>query len=133
MRTLGPLAAAGTDVPQIADAAVAFWAVVDSELSPVIGRRGCSALYRRSLLLAQVDFPWLQAAYEGAATPGDFASLRDALVKQTALQAAAAHDALTQTFRDLLADLIGRSLTNRLLQAAWDSPSGGPPARDSSQ
>lgn len=133
VRTLGPLAAAGTGAGQIADAAVAIWDAVDAALSPVIGHRGCAALYRRSLHVSLTDFPWLQPAYEGATAPGDFASLHHALSAQSGPQAAAAHDALLRTFQDLLADLIGRSLTQRLLQAAWDSPSGGLAARDAAE
>jgi hypothetical protein len=98
---------------------------VDKALSGVIGQRGCAALFQRSLHLASSDYPWLGAAYSGAAESGAFGALRSVLAQQTPEQAAAAHDSLLQTFLDLLADLIGESLTRRLLQAAWDSSSSG--------
>lgn len=98
----------------------------------MIGQRGSAALYQRSLHLARADYPWLGAAYEGAAERGEFDALRSALAQQTPEHAAAAHDSLLQTFIDLLADLIGESLTQRLLQAAWDSPSSGHAVKDTS-
>ena len=98
---------------------------MDKALSGVIGQRGSSALFQRCLHLAASDYPWLGAAYAGAAESGAFSSLRTALAQQTPEQAAAAHDSLLQTFLDLLAELIGESLTRRLLQAAWDPSSSG--------
>jgi hypothetical protein len=98
----------------------------------VIGARGISALFKRSLHLAHADYPWLAAAYEGAVEPGDFTSLRAALSRQTGEHAAAAHDAMVQTFNDLLANLIGGSLTQRLLQSVWDHPSSGHAVQDNS-
>jgi uncharacterized damage-inducible protein DinB len=99
-------------------------------LAPVIGQRGSAALYQRSLHLARVDYSWLAAAYESAAEPRDLGALHAALVQQTAEQAAAAHDRALQTMLQLLADLIGQSLTERLLKSAWDSTSSGNAVRD---
>ncbi|HSI52587.1 MAG: hypothetical protein ACAH21_08890 [Ramlibacter sp.] len=130
MKTLEQLAATGADARQIADASVAVWSAIDEALSPVIGPRGSGALYKRSIHLARASYPWLGAAYEGAGRPGDFSALNTALAAQTAVQAAAAHDAVLKIFHDLLADLIGRSLTQRLLQAVWDSPPNGAAAQD---
>jgi len=131
-KTLGPLASGGTDARRIAEAAVAIWGAIDAALSPVIGPRGSAALYKRSLHLASGAYPWLAAAYEGAVRPGDFSALQAVLSQQTSTIAAAAHDALLQTFHDLLADLIGRSLTQRLLQAVWETPSSGTAVQDTS-
>jgi hypothetical protein len=125
-----PLAASGADPRQVAEAAATLWRAIEAALSPVIGVRGITALYQRSLLLASADHPWLVAAYEGALQPGDFSALRAALSQQAASDAAAAHVATLQVFRDLLDNLIGRSLTHRLLQAVWDHPSSGVAAQD---
>jgi hypothetical protein len=125
VKTLGPLAAEGADARQIAASAVAIWNAIDGALSPVIGLRGSGALYKRSLHLARADHPWLAVAYDGALLPGDYSSLQAALAQQSSADAAAGHDALLQTFHDLLADLIGRSLTHRLLQAVWEPPTTG--------
>ena len=130
VKTLEQLAATGADARQIAEASVAVWSAIDGALSPVIGPRGSSALYKRSIHLARASYPWLAAAYEGAGRPGDFSALNVALAAQTAVHAAAAHDAVLKIFHDLLADLIGRSLTQRLLQSVWDSPFNGAAAQD---
>ena len=113
-------------------AAVAAWTAIDGALSPIIGARGIAALYKRSVHLVLADHPWLAAAYEGALQPGDFASLRAALSQQNAQNAAAAHDAVLKTFQDLLDSLIGRSLTQRLLQTARDQLSSGAAVQDQS-
>ncbi len=132
LESLALLASDGADARQIADASVAIWRAIDGALSPVVGQRGSAALYQRSLHLTRADYPWLAAAYESAADPGDFAALHSALAQQTAGQAAAAHDGMVQNFIDLLADLIGESLTQRLLQPARGPSSGGPAAQDTS-
>jgi hypothetical protein len=97
----------------------------------VIGQRGSAALYQRALHLARAHYSWL-AACEGAGERGEFDALRSALSTQPPEHAAAAHDSLLQTFIDLLADLIGESLTQRLLQAAWESPARGHAVKDTS-
>ncbi len=131
-KTLVPLAAGGADARHVARAAVTIWRAIDDALSPVIGLRGSSALYRRSLHLARGAYPCLAAAYEGTSQPGDFSALEAALAQQTSMDAASAHDTLLQTFHDLLADLIGRSLTQRLLQAVWEPHSSGNAVQDDS-
>ncbi len=98
----------------------------------MIGPRGSAALYERSLHLARADYLWLGAACEIAAEPGEFDPLRSALAQQTPGLAAAAQDRLFQIFIELLTDLIGASLTRRLLQAALDLPSSGHAALDKS-
>lgn len=105
---------------------------IDKALSPVIGLRGSAALYERSLHLAQANHPWLGAAHEYAAEARHFSALHSVLVQQTPEQAAAAHDFLLHTFMTLLTDLIGASLTRRLLRAAWEPPSSGHAALDTS-
>lgn len=132
MTALRSIPADGADPQGIADGAVAVWAAIDAALSPVIGVRGNAALYKRSLHLARVQHPWLGAAYEGAVEPGDYGALRTALAQQTAADASQAHDTLLRIFNDLLADLIGRSLTRRLLQAAWSPNSYGNAVQDDS-
>lgn len=122
VKTLGAVAANGADAGQIADTAVAIWRAIDGALSPVIGTRGSGALFKRSLHLARADYPWLAAAYEGSVQPGEFSALRTALAQQPATSGAAGQDALLKIFEDLLVDLIGRSLMQRLLQSVWESP-----------
>jgi hypothetical protein len=122
----------GADPQGIADASVAVWIAVDAALAPVIGARGSAALYKRCLHLTRVSHPLLSGAYIAASPPGDYSALAAVLSQQTPSDAAAAHDAMLQTFTDLLADLIGRSLTRRLLQAAWSPNSYGNAVQDES-
>src|SRR5690606_34141348 len=115
-RTAAPpllhLAAERARPAQVADAAVREWRYVHDALSPLIGQRGAAALYRRTLHAARADRPWLDAAYLGAVEPGDFSSFHAALSQQDGVVAAGAHDGLLRALRDLLANLIGQSLTD---------------------
>lgn len=129
--------AEGADAAQVADLSVSTWRKVDAALSPVIGQRGVAALYKRSLYLTRAAHPCLAAVYEGALGPGEFAGLHAALAGQSSSDAAAANGALLQTFHDLLANLIGASLTGQLLrpvltQLAPDNPSSGHAVQDPS-
>jgi hypothetical protein len=53
---------------------------------------------------------------------GDFDALRASLKQQSVANAIATHGALLQQFIDLLTTLIGKSLTERLLQSVLDNP-----------
>ena len=132
VKTLGKMAEEGAGAARIASASADIWAAIDTALAPVIGPRGSAALYKRSLHLARVSHPLLAEACEAISHPGVYRALRKTLSKQTAADAAAAHAAMLRTFHDLLADLIGRSLTRRLLQSAWE-PSSSADSEDASQ
>jgi hypothetical protein len=131
--TFARLAAHGAAPVQVADAAVATWRDIDAVLSPVVGKRGVAALYARSLHLSRAAHPALADVQQGAAPGDEFASLHVALARQTASDAAAASTALIQAFTDLLARLIGVSLTERLLRPVWRQPSSGDAAQDTKQ
>lgn len=131
-KTLARLAADGADAGQIADAAIAVWNAIDKSLSPVIGQRGSAALLQRSMHLVRESYPWLGGAGDAAAERDEFAALRTALAQQAPGHAAAAHDSMLQTFLGLLADLIGESLTQRLLRDVWEPPSSGHAVEDTS-
>ncbi|KAA0070794.1 hypothetical protein CIW53_05505 [Rhodanobacter sp. T12-5] len=121
--TFVQLAARDADASRIAEAAVAQWSNIDAALSPIIGQSGVAALFKRSLRLTGVNYPRLHALSESTLRPGDHPGLRAALSQETALDAAAASDALLRTFHELLANLIGDSLAERLLRSAWNLPS----------
>ncbi len=127
--TLAP-SATPLEASQLADAAVQTWHAVDAALSPIIGQRGVAALYRRSLYLARTQHPWLAAVHEDTRQPGDFTPLHAALALQPCLAAAAGHDALLQTFRDILGRLIGAPLTERLLRSIGPLPPRLQPVQD---
>lgn len=101
----------------MAGAALAAWSGVYASLSPVIGAGGVSALYKRSVHLAQQDHPCLRGADSGEPGSGQFEALRAILAglpeARTASEASAA---LLQTFIDLLTGMIGATLTQQLLE-----------------
>src|SRR5688500_13342696 len=113
---LTQLAADGADALRGAESAVAVWRELDAVLSPIIGRLGVAALFKRSLLLTAPTHTSLVAAHWDVQTDGDFESLRATLKQQPVANAIAINDALLQQFVALLTTLIGESLTERLLQ-----------------
>ena len=122
-RNAAPLAqrvASGADAAQVADCFVGLWQEVEAAMTPIIGSRGISALYQRSLHLTAARRPAL-AKLQVTAAPAD--QLREVLAAQDADSALADGDAFLQTFRELLVTLIGPSLTERLLRDAWAAPS----------
>jgi hypothetical protein len=130
--TFAQLAVNCGSIDQVIDCAIATWCKVDAALSPVIGPGGVAALYRRSLYLRRADFRWLAAVHENALLPDNYTALRSALGKQTDATVVQATGALLQTFVDLLTNLLGDTLTDRLLRPVWDNPSSGDAVQDTS-
>jgi hypothetical protein len=107
----------GADAGQIADTVVATWQVIDAALSPIIGHGGVAALYKRNLYLTGQAYPWLAVKHEDVQPAMDLGALKSALAQQGSAQAAAAGGVLLQTFRELLAGLVGPALTEQLLHS----------------
>jgi hypothetical protein len=107
-----------TDTERFAELAIAEWTGVFDALTPIIGLGGIAALYQRSILLKIPEYPWLATAIDPA-TSGTFASLHLAYSQQQHSEAAAANRALLQALVQLLDNLIGSSLTQRLLKSIW--------------
>lgn len=123
---------AGSDSVQVASAVVAMWRDVHAVLSPILGRGGVAAMYRRSLALTARVHPWLRDPGAPAASNDapDLAALQAALAAQDSATALAAGGASLQAFHELLASLVGPSLTGRLLGAVLESPSRDLPEQD---
>ena len=124
-RHTGPLAGRVNDdsrADQIAAACGDVWLELDVALSPIIGTRGVAALGQRSLHLASAVHPWLAERQPSGPTLFDAALLVSVLAQRSRDEAAAAADTFLQTLRELLTSLIGSSLTQRLLGAAWAPP-----------
>ena len=126
--TFAQLAAESADVSRTMDRAISRWCEVAAALSPIIGQPGVAALFKRSINLTCADYPSLAVLCEGAFEPDEFTALRNALAQET--HAAAANDALLRTFRDLLKNLVGASLAERLLGSVWNHPSSGHAVQD---
>ncbi len=123
--TAAPLAGRISDASTAADIAAAcglLWLEHVGVLSPIIGPRGVTALGQRSLHLASAAHPWLAARQPGGPVALDAALLASLLAQRSAEEAAAAGQAFFQTLRELLASLIGASLTERLLRTVWGPP-----------
>ena len=124
--------ASDADPAQIAAAVATIWNEIDDALTPIVGPQGLVALYRRTVHLAAAQHPWLAGRDEGVLTDTDPAVLKSVLASRSSAEAAAGGNAFLNTFHELLASLIGPSLTKRLLRSAWEPPSSGPAAQDTS-
>ena len=121
----------GTDAAQVAQLVATACAAIEAALTPIIGGNGLAALHRRSLHMASRGHPCLSAL--GAHDPSGqplFAPLRSTLAAQDGPSAAQAGAAYLQTLNDLLASLIGPSLTERLLRRAWLDLMGAMPGQE---
>ncbi len=96
---------------QIANAIILRWQDIEQSLCPILGRRGVAALFKRSLHITSQTYPWLAGTYNGI----NFTLLKGTLDQQSSADVIAAGDALMQTFYELLTNLVGSSLTERLL------------------
>jgi len=118
-RTLAQGAGEAPNASAIAEATLNIWRQVATRLTPVIGVRGVDALFSRSLHVTSKTFPWLSMAGNDGNSNALLASLNVRLASQETAAAAEASDALLVTFTELLATLIGESLTDRLLVPVW--------------
>ena len=81
------------------------------------------ALYARSIYLAGDAYPWLLDLHrQWSATP-DLELIRALLAAQNPASADASGTAILRHFHDLLAGLIGASLTDQLLGSGRTAPS----------
>lgn len=122
--------AQGEDAASIAEAVTLAWQQADAALTPLIGHRGLAALYQRSVHVSAAMYPWLAVCYQGIQHDMHLDRLKETLAQQSSADAATASSTLLQTFYDLLASLIGPSLTARLLHSVWTISSSGTSAQD---
>jgi hypothetical protein len=128
--TIADLAAITHDAKHIAEVAASTWREILAVLAPVIGPGGVSALYQRSLYVTRSAYPCLAAVHEDPLRPGEFAALQMVLSQQTSAQVVAANGALLRVFCELLSNLIGVSLSERLLRSVRSLPPGNPGRQD---
>ncbi len=122
----------GANSAHIADAVASTWLEIERALTPILGQQGVAALYKRSLHLTGSTYSWLVRARENVHPGIDLDALKIALSQQSGADAAAGGGAFLQTFYELLASLIGSSLTERLLRSVWAHCLTGPSAQDTS-
>ena len=100
---------------ELADRAVAAFRALEQHLAHIVGDLGIQTVFRRALVLAAVNHPWL------ASTKPDFAQLRAAFAAQPPEIAIDAFVAVLSTFVAVLGRLIGETLVWRLLGEVWPS------------
>lgn len=111
-------------------AALTQWSSVVAALSPIIGLRGVTALFHRSLKLQQAEHACLASVRIDVQQPDALATMEAALLEESEAAAAAAHEALLKTFIDLLGALIGPALAERLIGFGHVPPSNITAAQD---
>ena len=102
-------------------------------LTPIVGPRGVAALYKRSLFLTSHEHPVLLGLHGNVQQHTDLSDLTAALMPLSETEAARVGAALLSSFYELLASLIGPSLTERVLRSLWDRPLSDPPAMEPAQ
>ena len=112
--TLVQRARDGTDVQELADFVVSAWQTLETSLSPIIGQRSVATLYKRSFYLASRKHPWLMDMHEGMQATMNLAALKAALLEQSSSEIAVGAGSALQMFYEVLTNLIGASLTERL-------------------
>ena len=110
----------------VADTSISLWTRLAAELVLLIGDGGFAPLYVRSVQLSAASFPWLRPI--GEVTPlangdGRFSGLKRGLDGQGYDEASQASAVLLNTFIDMLARLIGETLTIGILRSAWTDTS----------
>lgn len=130
--TLAHRAGDAPDARAIAEAALATWHQMSSRLAPVIGVRGGDVLFARALHLTKTSFPWLAMAEGQADHTALLAGLQARLAGQETAAATEAATTLLVTFAEILASLIGESLTERLLGPVWVPTPPEPEQEDAS-
>ena len=133
MSNHAPPASTGPPTPDAGvapDIDIATWQSMQSALVPIIGQGGFDALYQRCLHLALPRYPWLSQAAITHPPGSGFGSLLSASSQHPPQDAAAAQEFLLRSFLDILANLIGPSLVQRLLGTVVVVPPSGPPEQD---
>jgi len=122
----------GEGAAAVADRMVWAWNDISLVLTPIVGARGVAALHNRSVHLTAKAFPWLVIKRGNIEATIDLDALHTLLNLQSVAAATAGGEAHLRTFHDLLATLIGLSLTERLLLPVWEKYLSASPAQDPS-
>ena len=111
---------AASYLEKISHGPIAQWERMAAQTIPLVGEEGFNALYMRSILLAQSEYPWLGAIQMTPRLSPRFTELKRVLARQAPVTASKANELLLQRFTSILASLIGDELTRSILR----SPAG---------
>lgn len=117
-KTLAQHAGESPDAGAIAEAVLTSWHEMTVQLKPLLGERGVNALFRRTLHLMRTSFPGFVIPEGEGDSAVLLANLKADLGARDASDAYETGLSLLATFTELLATLIGGSLTERLLCTA---------------
>lgn len=110
----------GQDATLTANMIALAWEGIDEVMQLIIGKSGFNALFSRSVEVTGRSYPWLATLPHDGQFVVDFTAFRALLTEQDAIEFAAANDALLLHFFNMLVELIGLSLTSRLLRPVLD-------------
>lgn len=127
-RTLALSAGIAPNSHGVAEATLRLWGQIAVRLAPVIGVKGVDALLGRSLQMASSGFPWLSKVGGAEDSAHPLTNLRASLEDLDPEVGTAGSFAWLVAFTELLATLIGESLTERLLEPVWAPPTPTPKA-----
>lgn len=96
-----------------------LWDQLGVELIPIIGDGGFASIYTRSLNLAVQRFPWMSDCVAKSTGRNPYRALTGLLSQRNPAEATEALITVMICFTDILALLIGTSLTTRILCSAW--------------
>lgn len=88
---------------------------LSKHLARLLGETGIRMLFKRSLVLAAAQFPWLARV----PTSENTSELRDTFAQQDPAAIADAFVVILSVFVGLLEKLIGEPLVNRLIDEVW--------------
>jgi hypothetical protein len=130
---LATRAGADPNAERIAEAFVSVCQQVDRLLCPIFGHRGAAALYKRSLYLTGKTHAWLADSGQSFEAPVEFTVVKSLLAAQDDQLASAGACTFLQTLYDLLASMVGPSLTETLLRSLWADASPGSPTQETTR
>jgi hypothetical protein len=112
-------AGSANDASALAQATVDRWRDLTSQLAPVIGAGGVKALFGRAVQKASANYPWLAIPLEDGTEAALLLTLKARFAGEEVATVEKAIATVLLNFVELLATLIGESLTVRLLGPAW--------------
>jgi len=109
----------------VAQVSIDLWQRLASELVSIIGEGGFQSLFSRSVQLTSLAYPWIAPVHVWLPAKAQFPDLQASLAEHEFIEASEASVSLLVTFSDVLAALIGDTLTNSILTSAWGDEAPG--------
>lgn len=118
-RAIARRAGVAPNADAIAQATLDTWQQIAAQMESVIGARGVDALFTRSLHVVGKRYRWLEISGVRGNAAVSLATIKSCFESQDATVAIDAACELLTTFAELLASLIGESLTARIVDVVW--------------